>query len=216
MSTLDELADDVSSGAWRWTDPAETAQLDALAAASVIREVQPVEPRDAMVADARGSVPRWPPAPDDRYVSGFIESDRVPEDVLDRELNSAPPLGVSIPVITGASSRSDRATIAVAIRHADSHPAARWYVMKKLLALDLGSLLPCWPELVGLTFHRDGRSWRANPLSPGETRCESLGITASAVPTSRTDKTVHWPRDPRRPVERRERRQPPPWLRDDR
>ncbi len=167
---IEDLAHDLASGAWRPMTAAETAEIDALAAASTTRTILPVEPRDAMVADARGSVPRWPPAPDDSYVSGFSESDRVPDDVLDRELTSAQPPGCSIPPIdgTGSASRGDRAEIDLAIRWADGHPNARWFVIRKLGALGLHNRIPSWPEVHGSRFSRDGKTWEY-PGSDGST-----------------------------------------------
>lgn len=170
----DDLAADLASGAWRSLTAVEASDLDALAAASTARTILPVAPREAVVADASGNVPRWPAAAEDDYVSGFSESDRVPDDVLDRELNSAPSPGCSIPPITGSTSRADRGEIDLAIRHADSHPNTRWYVIRRLGALGLHGRVPSWPEVRGSTFSRDGRTW-VYPGHDGST-VQDLGL----------------------------------------
>ncbi|WP_299957479.1 2'-5' RNA ligase family protein [uncultured Modestobacter sp.] len=78
---------------------------------------------------------------------------RLPDHLADEE-ETAETLavsGYSCPAVT------DERSLYVALRHAEGHPAARPYVIKRASALRLTHLVPTWPELESTVVHLDRR-----------------------------------------------------------
>jgi hypothetical protein len=76
------------------------------------------------------------------------------EDELRALVAASARASVQIPVVASA------ADLDVAIRVADSHPQARWYVVKRAGALGaIGRMPESWDELYGTHIEVEGQTW---------------------------------------------------------
>ncbi len=162
----DDLASDVTSGAWRLMARGENSELERMAA-RWRPEPEPAQRHPLPRSELTGS-----------FDMGFegdwclLDPDR--DDDLCGSI-----VGCSIPVIAGSTSRADRSEVDLAIRWADGHPNARWFVIRKLGALGLHHRIPSWPEVRGSTFSRDGRTWTYSGVDGSTVECPSLGVTVN-------------------------------------
>jgi hypothetical protein len=97
--------------------------------------------------------------------------------------------GMQIPVVASA------ADLDLAVRFADSHPQARWYVVKRAGALGaIGRIPESWDELYGTHIEVEGQTWvledrtLVNQRTGQPQQARRSSRTASGVRAQRTQR----------------------------